>query len=570
MSETGRDSAARGAARAAAILAVVLVLSWFGSLGYRALTSPDEGRYAEIAREMSLSGDWVTPRYNGVKYFEKPVLLYWATATAFALFGESEWAARLWVGLTAFGGVVLSYAAGTVLLGPRAALCGAAVLASAPLWIISGQLNTTDMGVAFFLHAAVCAFLLAQRGSASPPASRRFMLACWAAMALAVLSKGLIGIALPGLALAAYVAATRDFGLLARLHIRTGLPVFAAISAPWFVVVSIRNPEFPGFFFIHEHFGRYTVVEGYNRSAPWWYFLAILAIGMLPWTFAACRALVSALGTPAVSPNGVPPRRLLALWIVVVVGFFSFSSSKLPGYVVPAIPAIAMLAGATIAAAPRTHLRWLFGGSLAAAASALLLLHVPDFVDPRYAPYRSWLLASAALAATGSLLALGIQRWPGSLPRPMAPMLLFAFFGYAAFLTAVLGHDSLRARFSAYDLAAAVSKHIDHGEPFYAVGTLDHTLPFYTKKILTPVVYEDELAFGLALEPQLGLREIDEFQKRWREGKAPMALMDPPTYERLEKMGLPMRVVARDARRVVVAKELPGMNVGGTSTAVAR
>lgn len=539
----------------ALLIALILALaaSWFGTLGYRKLVKSDEGRYAEISREMAASGDWVTPRYNGVKYFEKPVLLYWTTAAAFTLFGESEWTARLWVGLTGFAGIVLTFFTARALFGPPAALAAAAVLASSAIWIAGGHINTTDMGVAFFLHAALCAFLLAQRAGADGASTRRWMLACWAAMALAVLSKGLIGIVLPGLALAAYVGVTRDWSILRRLHLGKGLCLFLAIAAPWFVLVSLRNPEFPWFFFVHEHFGRYTTVEGYNRYGPWWYFLALLALGMLPWTLALPGALAAPLRARA-PKDGVDASRMLAIWAIAVTVFFSISRSKLPGYIVPVAPALAMLVGVWLAEAGKRRLVWVCTSALAVGAIALgVMLFLPALnADPRYAPYAPWLRASALVVLAGAAAALALAPM-----RRAAALVALATAAHVSFQLALLGHDTMRGRFSAYDLAQVVKGEIDRSQPFYSLRTFDHTLPFYTQKTMTLVEFEDELAFGLSLEPQLGVRTLSEFKERWRRDAAPAALMDQALYEVLRSEGLPMRVLVRDERRVVVKKDGP-------------
>src|SRR5258706_1733329 len=179
------------------ILLAVFAAGWFCNLGYRHLIKPDEGRYAEIPREMVASGDWLTPRLNGYKYFEKPALQYWITAAAFTAFGPHEWAARLWPALTGFLGVLLVFLAGKRLFSPPAGLWGAAVAASSAIYASIGHLLTLDMALCVFMSASVFAFAVAQRDPAGEAERRRWMLLAWAAAALAVLSKGLVGIVLP-------------------------------------------------------------------------------------------------------------------------------------------------------------------------------------------------------------------------------------------------------------------------------------------------------------------------------------------------------------------------------------
>ncbi|MDO9054202.1 MAG: phospholipid carrier-dependent glycosyltransferase, partial [Gallionella sp.] len=180
-------------------LLIVVAAIWFANLEYRTLIKPDEGRYAEIPREMVVSGDWVTPRLNDLKYFEKPPLQYWATATAYTVFGEHPWTTRLWVGLTGFAGLLLVWLVGLRLFGREAAGYAALLLSSSLLYVLMSHINTLDMGVTFFISLGLFALLLGQ-SETNVKKQRNWMWLAWAGMALAVLSKGLMGIILPGAA----------------------------------------------------------------------------------------------------------------------------------------------------------------------------------------------------------------------------------------------------------------------------------------------------------------------------------------------------------------------------------
>ena len=153
-----------------AVLLLVFGFAWFANLGQRDLFNTDEGRYAEISREMVASGDWLTPRLNGLKYFEKPPLQYWATAAAFEAFGQSEWSARLWTALTGFLGVLSAAFAAARLFGAAAGRAAGLMLGGSLMWVFMGHGASLDMGVSFFLSLAVSAFALAQRDGASPAA----------------------------------------------------------------------------------------------------------------------------------------------------------------------------------------------------------------------------------------------------------------------------------------------------------------------------------------------------------------------------------------------------------------
>src|SRR5229473_7826569 len=394
------------------ILLAVFAAAWFCNLGYRHLVKPDEGRYAEIPREMAASGDWLTPRLNGFKYFEKPALQYWATAAAFGAFGQNEWAARLWPGLAGFFGALLVFWTGNRLFGPPIGLYGALVAASSAMYVLIGHFLSLDMALAFFMSASVFAIAVAQRHESGDDERRRWMLLAWAAAALAVLSKGLVGIVLPAGAVVLYVLIERDRERWARLHLLPGGLLCLAIAAPWFIAVALANPEFSRFFFIHEHFERFTTRE-HGRYQPVWYFVPVLLAGVLPWIVDLFPALGRAW--TRAPETRFQPRRFLLLWCVVVFAFFSASDSKLGSYILPIFPALALLIGIHLASAsPRFALAQgvvaaLFGIALAAASlwasanlpKALVLLET-DLPPELYAGYLPWLtVGGIVLAAAG-------------------------------------------------------------------------------------------------------------------------------------------------------------------------
>jgi len=535
-----------------AVLLTVFALIWFGTLDYRKLVKPDEGRYAEIPREMVASGDWTTPRLNGIKYFEKPALQYWATATAYTLFGEHHWTARLWPALTGFLGVLMTAFAAARLWGPAAGFNAACVLAGSLLYVLIGHINTLDMGVSFFLSSAVFAFVLAQRDEARPRATRNWMWTAWALLGCAVLSKGLIGLVLPGATLVAYTLWQRDFALWKKLHLSSGLAILLLITVPWFVAVSLANPEFARFFFIHEHFERF-LTKAHGRYQPMWYFIPILAMGIVPWLVSLLAMLRRA---PAMDAAHFQPRRFLLLWIVVVFGFFSVSSSKLVSYILPLFPALAALIGWQLSCVRTESLRWHalpwipLGIVTMFLAPSVVKLSSPEVPATLYADYVPWLIAAGGCLTVGATAAL-VFAWRGKADATIASL---AAAGLLFAQLILLGHDSLAPSNSAYHIAAQIRAEAAPDVPFFSVNTYDQTLPFYLKRTLTMVSYRDELGFGIAQEPEKFIPDYTGFETAWRNAPKALALMAPLDYQHFRALDLPMKILAEDPRRIIVSK----------------
>lgn len=540
--------------RVIATLLVLFCAAWFFNLDYRDLVRPDEGRYAEIAREMSVTGDWVTPRLNGIKYFEKPPLQYWMTAAAYKAFGESEWTARLWAAVTGFAGVLIAGFAGARLFGRKAGLYAAIVLASSLLYVVIGHINTLDMGVTFWLMLGITGFLLAQRGDTRTPEARLWMLLAWAAMGFGFLSKGLIGLILPAAALGAYAVVQRNISFLKRLEPVAGIAILLAIGLPWVIAASVANPEFARFFFIHEHFERF-LTDTHRRVAPWWFFVPILLAGMLPWTAMLGHAGLSAWRENA-SAEVFNARRFLLLFAGVVFLFFSASHSKLPSYILPLVPALALLLGDWLARVRgRTLAVLILPVAVLALAGAIAAPYAGNFGSEKvpaglYRIFDKWLLAGALALLASSCAAFAFAR-----REQIAPAVISLGCGGLLLVQLVMtGHQALSPSYSAAQTAERIKPLLDADTPFYSVRTYEHTLPFYIKRTVTLVDYRDEMDFGLQQQPGLQIPTMEEFESRWRNDSKALAIMGPDVYLELTQHGLPMRLLSEDARRVVVAK----------------
>jgi 4-amino-4-deoxy-L-arabinose transferase-like glycosyltransferase len=540
--------------RVVATLVFVFCVVWFCNLGYRSLVRPDEGRYAEIAREMAVTGDWITPRLNGIKYFEKPPLQYWMTAAAYNAFGEHEWTARLWAALTGFAGVLMVGFAGVRLFGRQAGFYSAIVLASSVLYAAIGHINTLDMGVTFCLTLGLLGFLLAQRGEGRTRETLLWMWLAWTAMGFGFLSKGLIGLALPAAAMVAYALVHRDISFLKRLEPFAGIAIMLAIALPWTIAVSIANPEFARFFFIHEHFERF-LTQVHHRMAPWWYFVPILIAGMLPWTAMLGQALIAAWkGDP--SGRSFKPRRFLLLYAAVILLFFSASQSKLPSYILPIFPALALLVGEWLTRIRGRTLTWLILPiAVLALTGAIASPFVVNFGSDKvpaalYGMFGRWILAGALTLFAASCLAMFFA-WRS---RIEAAVVALGAGGLLFIQLIMTGHETLSPSYSTSHLAGTIRPLLDADTPFYSVRTYEHTLPFYIKRTVTLVDYRDELDFGLKQEPELEIPTIEEFEVRWRNDRKALAIMGPDIYRELTGRGLPMHLLAEDARRVIVSK----------------
>jgi 4-amino-4-deoxy-L-arabinose transferase-like glycosyltransferase len=537
-------------------LLAAFTIVWLYMLGFRTLVPPDEGRYAEMAREMFASGDWITTRLNGIKYFEKPPLQTWMNAATYAVFGLGEWQARLWTGLCGLGGVLLTGYAGRRVFGARAGFYAALALGSSLFWVASGQIDSLDMSLSGMMTIALCALLVAQRDRATPAENRNWMLVCWAGMALAVLAKGLIGLVLPGAVLVLYSALSRDLAIWKRLHLGKGLLLFFAIATPWFVLVGLQNPEQPHFFFVHEHWERFFL-KTHHREGPWYYFFIMLAPGILPWLGVLPQALFNAARRERVA--AFQPKLLLLIWAVFIFCFFSYSSSKLPGYILPIFPALALLIGSYLENASRLN-RTIAAGLLLLVGVAGLAA-VPHMIEMSVRhpseralleAYQPWVLAAGIVAAAGGALALLHAR---QLRRDLG-VLTLAIAGFAATQLILAGFEPYGQLRAGKALALKMLPELKADTPVYSVRTYEQSMTFYLQRTVVLVDYWDEFTFGLRQQPELAIPTLDGFVARWNghtaAGVKAMAILSDDAYAELKTRGVAMRVVVEDSRRIVI------------------
>ena len=530
---------------------IVLAVAWFATAPFRPLFDPDEGRYAEIPREMAVGGDWVTPHLNDLKYFEKPPLQYWTTAATYEVFGFGQLTSRLWAFGLAFACLPLVFAWVRRLYGASAALLAVAALAVSPYFVLVGHVNVLDQGLTFFLVAAVLAFTLAQSSAPGSAGERRWMLITWAAAALAVLSKGIVVGVLAGLSVLVYSLLEKDTRIWRRLHLMLGLPLFLLIAAPWFVLVSLRNPSFPGFFFVHEHFARFLTTV-HQRVEPWWYFPVILMVGVLPWIVPLWRAL--SRGWPAEAATRGPgaerafrPLKFLVIFSAVTLAFFSASGSKLAPYILPILPPLAAVCAAR-ATDPAAFNR-------GAARISAALMAVAGIGSLIIGGLHEGFVPRSAIAWT--LLALGIAAAAVVVTWRRPPLL--AGVG-ATVLAGTLGWQFLMCAFVALapthtsrDLVDSVRPLVRPDTALYSIGQYREGISPYLGRTLQLVAFKGELEFGLNQEPEKDMT-LEQFVAQWDAAGDAVAFFDPGLWDQWRRRGLPGRVIAADHHTVIVSR----------------
>ena len=311
-------------------------------LGARPYITPSEARYIEIPRQMLTTGDFLTPHINGVQYFEKPPLFYWLQALFLSL-GSSEFFGRIATTLVVTLTCLMTYATGRLLYGRTAGLLAATTLATSVMGYGLSRIAMLDAPVTLFLTCTIASFIFAYKTE-----QKKFYYFMYAAAALAVMTKGLIGIVIPGLVIGGWIIFANNWKILREVKLFTGALLFLAIAAPWHILMAMKHPQFLDFYFIHEHFERFVSNE-HKRTAPWWFFIAVTLAGMLPWVFAIphlMRNLKQKIQSVRVDGD---KKLFLLLWIVLPLLFFSFSNSKLVPYIFPIFPPLFIVIGNRLA-----------------------------------------------------------------------------------------------------------------------------------------------------------------------------------------------------------------------------
>jgi len=317
-----------------------LLLSRLGGAG---LYDLDESVYAEISREMLALRDWLTPHLDFIAYLEKPPLLFWLNSLAFKILGQSELSARLPTALAAVAGVGLVIAIGRSLWSPRAGLAAGAILATSFGYFVFGRMVLPDMLFTVLLTGTLGGFSRALTDEAAP---RPVVLAAYAAMAGAVLTKGVIGLVFPALAIGLFLLATRDWRLLRRLELARGGALFLLLAAPWHILMARAHPGFLRFYFLNEHLARFLGHRQLQNfaSLPVATYLAVTLVWFCPWSLFLPVAL-QRCWPRNLSDRAERGSLLVLIWAGSVVGFFVLSAVRLEYYALPALPALALVVG---------------------------------------------------------------------------------------------------------------------------------------------------------------------------------------------------------------------------------
>jgi 4-amino-4-deoxy-L-arabinose transferase-like glycosyltransferase len=538
--------------RALGWLAVVIAIATlFCRLGVLPLLAPDEGRNAEVAREMNESGAWLVPTYNGADYLDKPAFYFKTVALSLAMFGNSEAVARLPSAAAAAALVVMVFAFCRKIHGTRCALLAVTVVASTPLFVANARTVILDMMLALFVCGAIFAGYLAELSEGS--ARRYWYLAGAASTGVATLIKGPIGILIPALVLLVFNALEGRAGAWKRLLSPLNILVVLGIALPWFIGLCLRHPDFFQYGLVEESFKRFTVAKRFHRSEPFYFYVPIVGALFLPWSLLFPGAMMVTWKQRGLRHSA---DRLCLVWAVLVVVFFSLSQSKLPGYILSVTVACGILMGRILDAALATPeggagrlvrrataafstvcfmatMIVLFGGS-SLMRSLARPLRIP--VEEAKGLFHGAVPLLVVAAVFGGLGLFAFLR--RSIPLCFLCLAVFPpVFGHTSFALFSVIFEAKSAHHLARDLSKlpattdlACLECFPSGLPFY----LGHTLTLFSKGggELTSnyIIYSIEKTgkWPVNLSPVTGLDHWLESRKR------PMYLIGPPT--RLEKL----------------------------------
>ena len=497
----------------------------FGRLGGWPLISPDEGRNAEVAREMSQSHSWLVPTYNGLVYLDKPAFYFKTVALSFSLFGESEGVARLSSAFFGFSLLVAVFLFCRKMYDQRTAILAILIISTTPLYIAFSRLVIFDMSLAFFVCSTIFACFLAEESN-EKQRSRWYLLGALSA-GIATLIKGPVGFIIPTLVIAIFNGVEGRLGAMKRVFALRNWAVFFAVVLPWFAGLSWLRPDFPYYGIMRESLARFTTTE-FHRTAPFYYYAPIIAGTFFAWSLLLPESIVAAWQK---RKNWSRADRLLVVWAIVVVLFFSVSQSKLPGYILTAVLALGVLTARVFAMALNNSIgraaRIVWHGTmpllLLSAIAAVLLGIVavnPDILKSRltskhelfdlFIPTILPMALSFGIVALLSICALWTRN----------TRLIFAAFISFPLLLLTVNFDLLdlyaQTR-SSRSLAENIPKTLPPATELVCLECLPNGLPFYLKRLVTVITPD-----GNELTSNYVIFTLNS-GKPWPEGVVPVA-----------------------------------------------
>lgn len=508
MADLVQMSIARTIRQDLVLLTLFFGVLFFGTTWVRPLGNPDEGRYSEIPREMLEHGDWILPRLNGVLYLYKPPLPYWLHASAMGVGGNSLWVLRFWPAAVSLLGLLGTYLAARHFYGRLAGVLSAMILGSSLLYFGLSQVITLDPFVSVFMTLGLSAYLVGMYEPAGK--TRRWLFAAfYTGISLAVMSKGFMAIAIPGAIICLWFVVMNEWRRLRDLHLVMGVLIFLVICGPWHLAAWLSSDHWFDFYIVHEHFERY-VSDVSDRSQPFWYFLVLLPIALLPWTVFLPQALVLFLRNWRTRGESSAAWFML-IWAGFVVAFFSLSASKLPTYILPAMPPLAILVGRFLALKIEARAWGDLRPGIAALAGllALLALTLPALAWIRADEFSGglgWiavaaLILIAAAAATLRFLKMGEE----------ARALMAAFLGVSATL---LCFNGLAAQFQqpgTRAFAEYLRPQLAPEDRVFHFADYFQDFPFYLEQPVDFLMqFPNEQTFGAQWEPAQLERYITE------------------------------------------------------------
>ena len=532
MSGLDRHGADRRGVRALLLLFLLALVVLVVEPGQVPLFEPDEGRYSEIPREMLVTGDWIVPRLNGVLYFEKPPLHYWAVALSFRLFGLSELAARVPVKAASAAMALLAFAFARRRWGPRAGALAGLITASSILVFALARITLIDPGLSLALTGAVFSFVAFFEASERHDRSgeRRALFLLHLSAAAAVLLKGLIGLVLPGGAILVWALLTGRWRLIPKLFSPLPLLLFLTLTVPWHVLVAQREPSFLRFYFVHEHLDRFLKSDHRREGSPL-YFVAVFVAGFLPWSAFLGRLSGAWPGRRLSAWRDRPVEAFLWIWSLLVFLFFSASKSKLIPYLEPIWPAVAVLLALGIerARARGTTFRgerWGTGVTFGLLAGAALVYGFGAGYARRFEVVPAASAAVAVLAFGAVWQVLLAQGLVGARRGTREPAISVAAIWLAFLAAAVAALPGVARNITPWNLAETAVREKKPGDLLLQRGHYVQVVPFYARS-LTPIGHLGwhELNFGQSQAPGSPLFPSDEeFAALWKGPKRVLAV----------------------------------------------